>query len=215
MVPSTSLSLKLFGSCHALNFGMSFWKKNLKMGAFTKRLNFDLMMVLNNKVGGISTQPTFVDYMTIYPIVVVMFPSKSPWLILWGTLISVGNQSSDLWDISVLDRSLSWLSDRTQTCWRGCFWTPCGGNPWGRWLRSACCSAPQTAAPTDPRPRSPSRCWSKLCERTQETETSHPEHPATEPVRFYRSRCHQLIIKSRKWEWMLVSTQQGCSEDTF
>ena len=38
MVPSTSLSLKLCGSCHAFNFGVSFWKRNLKMGAFIKRL---------------------------------------------------------------------------------------------------------------------------------------------------------------------------------
>ena len=30
MVPSTSLSLKLCGSYHAFNFGMSIWKKNLK-----------------------------------------------------------------------------------------------------------------------------------------------------------------------------------------
>ena len=36
---STSLSFKLCASCHAFIFGMSFWKKNLKMGAFTKRLN--------------------------------------------------------------------------------------------------------------------------------------------------------------------------------
>ena len=34
-----SLSLKLCGSCHAFNFGKSFWKKNLKMGAFIKRLS--------------------------------------------------------------------------------------------------------------------------------------------------------------------------------
>ena len=38
MVPSTSLSLKLCGSGHAFNFGMTFWKKNLKMGAYTNRL---------------------------------------------------------------------------------------------------------------------------------------------------------------------------------
>lgn len=38
MVPSTSLSLKLCGSYHAFNFGMSIWKKNLEIGAFTKRL---------------------------------------------------------------------------------------------------------------------------------------------------------------------------------
>ena len=40
MVPSTFPSLKLCGSCHAFNFGMSFWKKNLKMGAFIKWFGF-------------------------------------------------------------------------------------------------------------------------------------------------------------------------------